>query len=61
MGSKKFKYMLVYNFEGGTGRMFVTIDKKLDTHKAIEEMDKFISNDQNVENVFITNIIELKG
>ena len=56
----KYKYLIAYSYESGVGRVFVTVDKPLNTTERILKVEDSLQSDSGVSNLLILNIIKLK-
>lgn len=47
---KKYEYMIMYLLPNasGSGRVFITRNKEIESHKDIEELDKFLRTDESI-------------
>lgn len=56
-----YKYLVVYMFDGGTGRAFYTTKVPIDTERGLLVLERTIEKDSERKNVGVLNIIKLKG
>lgn len=54
------RWLVSYTFSGGTGRVFMTTDDVPITEELVKNMDKFIADEYDTVNPFVTNIIPLE-
>ncbi|MGJ0846496.1 hypothetical protein ACR77J_07400 [Tissierella praeacuta] len=52
---KMYEYMLIYYLNNGTGRTCVTRNRKIESYKDIEELDKEIRRCSGIDQLFITD------
>lgn len=52
---KAYEYMVVYSIPNGLGRIFITRNVPIAKNSYVEELDKFIMEQNGLSHLFITN------
>lgn len=60
MRTIKYEYMVCYTIPNGTGRLFITLDKPIESYIDVENLDKIVKEKMGLDNLFVSNFILLR-
>lgn len=56
----KYEYMVCYTIPNGSGRIFITLDKPVESYMDIENLDNKVKERTGLDNLFVSNFILLR-
>ena len=55
IGKKLYEYAVIYSVPNGIGRICITRDRPIKSYSDLQELDKFISEKNDLANLFVIN------